>query len=72
LPSPKPSRCGQLAVAVDRHVADRYVGRVKLCFYAGEYLDQMAAQERQVDIGRVRLGRRPWSTSSSIPTTPAD
>ncbi len=45
-------------VMVDRHVADRDVERVKLRFYANEYLDQMAVQERSVDTGRVRVATR--------------
>lgn len=45
-------------VMVDRHVADRDVERVKLRFYANEYLSQMAVQERQVDTGRVRVATR--------------
>lgn len=45
-------------VMVDRHVADRDVERVKLRFYANEYLSRMAVQERQVDTGRVRVATR--------------
>lgn len=45
-------------VMVDRHVADRDIERVKLRFYANDYLDQMAVQERRVDTGRVRLATR--------------
>lgn len=45
-------------VMVDRHVADRDIERVKLRFYANEYLDRMAVQERQVDTGRIRLATR--------------
>jgi predicted transcriptional regulator of viral defense system len=45
-------------VMVDRHVADRDIERVKLRFYANDYLDQMAVQERQVDTGPVRLATR--------------
>jgi predicted transcriptional regulator of viral defense system len=45
-------------VMVDRHVADRDIERVKLRFYANEYLDQMAVQEHQVDTGRIRLATR--------------
>jgi predicted transcriptional regulator of viral defense system len=45
-------------VMVDRHVADRDIGRVRLRFYANEYLDQMAVEERRVDTGRIRLATR--------------
>ncbi len=45
-------------VMVDRHVAHRDIERVKLRFYANEYLDRMAVQERQVDTGRIRLATR--------------
>lgn len=45
-------------VMVDRHVADRDIGRVRLRFYANEYLEEMAVQERQVDTGRIRLATR--------------
>lgn len=45
-------------VMVDRHVADRDIERVKLRFYANEYLDRMAVEERPVDTGRVRLATR--------------
>jgi predicted transcriptional regulator of viral defense system len=43
---------------VDRHVADRDIGRVRLRFYASEYLEEMAVEERQVDTGRIRLATR--------------
>jgi predicted transcriptional regulator of viral defense system len=45
-------------VMVDRHVADRDIERVKLRFYANEYLDQMAVEERRVDTGRIQLATR--------------
>jgi predicted transcriptional regulator of viral defense system len=45
-------------VMVDRHVADRDIGRVRLRFYANEYLEEMAVEERQVDTGRIRLATR--------------
>jgi predicted transcriptional regulator of viral defense system len=45
-------------VMVDRHVADRDIERVKLRFYANEYVEQMAVQERRVDTGRIRLATR--------------
>ena len=45
-------------VMVDRHVADRDVGRVRLRFYANEYVEEMAVEERQVDTGRIRLATR--------------
>jgi predicted transcriptional regulator of viral defense system len=45
-------------VMVDRYVADRDIQRVKLRFYANEYLEQMAVQERRVDTGRIRLATR--------------
>jgi predicted transcriptional regulator of viral defense system len=45
-------------VMVDRHVANRDIGRVRLRFYASEHLEQMAIEERQVDTGRIRLATR--------------
>ena len=45
-------------VMVDRHVADRDIGRVRLRFYANERLREMAAEERQVDTGRIQLATR--------------
>ncbi len=45
-------------VMVERHVADRDIERVRLRFYANEYLEQMAVQERRVDTGRIRLATR--------------
>jgi predicted transcriptional regulator of viral defense system len=45
-------------VMVDRHVAARDIGRVRLRFYANEHLGEMAVQERQVDTGRIRLATR--------------
>jgi len=45
-------------VMVDRHLADRDIERVKLRFYANEYLDRMAVRERQVDTGRIRVATR--------------
>jgi predicted transcriptional regulator of viral defense system len=45
-------------VMVDRHVADRDIGRVRLRFYANEYVEEMAVEERQVDTGRIRLATR--------------
>jgi len=43
---------------VDEAVADRDIERVRLRFYANEYLEQMAVQERQVDTGRIQLATR--------------
>ena len=45
-------------VMVDRPLADRDIERVKLRFYANEYLDRMAIEERQVNTGRLRLATR--------------
>lgn len=45
-------------VTVDRYVADRDIGRVRLRFYANEYLEEMAVEERQVDTGRIQLATR--------------
>lgn len=58
-------------VMVDRHVADRDVERVKLRFYANEYLGQMTVQERQVDTGRVRVATRE-TTVVDLVTHPED
>jgi predicted transcriptional regulator of viral defense system len=45
-------------VMVDRYVADRDIQRVKLRFYANEYIELMAVEERRVDTGRIRLATR--------------
>ncbi len=45
-------------VMVDRHVAGRDMGRVRLRFYTNEHLHQMALEERRVDTGRIRLATR--------------
>lgn len=45
-------------VMVDRHLADRDIGRVRLRFYANEHIGEMAVGERQVDTGRIRLATR--------------
>jgi len=55
--------CPQLApqlfqVMVDRHLADRDIGRVRLRFYANEHIGEMAVEERQVETGRIRLASR--------------
>ena len=45
-------------VMVDRYVADRDIQRVKLRFYANEYIEQMAVEDRRVDTGWIRLATR--------------
>jgi predicted transcriptional regulator of viral defense system len=45
-------------VMVNRHVPNRDIGRVRLRFYVNEHLGEMAAEERQVDTGRLRLATR--------------
>jgi predicted transcriptional regulator of viral defense system len=45
-------------VMVDRHVSDRDIERVRLRFYANDFLDQMAVEDRMVDTGRIRLATR--------------
>lgn len=45
-------------VMVDRHVAGRDIGRVRLRFYANEHLGEMRVEEHLLDTGRIRLATR--------------